>query len=139
MRFSKIKTKKIKEFLRRLLRILAEKAFLVYLALLFVAFIFGAIIYYQHSAAVEKAEIMIIRQPPQFQQKTYQNILEIWQGRESKLKEARLEELSNLPADKGGAIPEEIFDSSDVDQEDEITAEEPSDFQENDQEEVDPE
>ena len=111
MRISKIKTKKLKESLKKLLWVLAEKAFLTYLALLFIALIFGAIIYYQYSAMVEKAEIEIIKEPLQFQQKTYLNILKIWQEREKKLKEAGLKEFPDLPqAEQEEVVPEEISD-----------------------------
>ncbi len=82
MAFSKIKTKKIKESLKRLFSTLGEKAFLTFLGLLFVALIFGAIIYYRYNTLANRAEVQITKEPLQFQKKTYENVLKIWQERE---------------------------------------------------------
>ncbi len=130
MRISKIKIRKFKESLKRLFWILAEKAFLTYLILFFISLIFGAIIYYQYSAAIEKAEIEPVRDPLQFQQKTYQDILKIWQERERQLKEAGFEELADLPeTDEEEFVPEEVSDSSENNRE-ELAPEEISEFPE---------
>jgi len=90
MRSPKIKVQKIKEFLKRLFLVLGEKAFLTFLGLLLMALIFGAIIYYQYSALTKRAEVQIIGEPLQFQEKAYQNVLKIWQEREKKFEEADL-------------------------------------------------
>jgi len=90
MRVPKLKTKKIQDFLKRLPRILGEKAFLAFLGLLFLALIFGGIIFYQYNILVKKAEVQIIEEPLQFQEKTYQDISKIWQEREKKFQEADL-------------------------------------------------
>lgn len=118
MIFSKIKTKKNKELLKRLFLILAEKAFLTFLGLLFIALISGAIIYYRYNTLVETAEIQITKEPLQFEDKTYQKILKIWQERERKFKEADLKEYpSPLESDQEEAGLEEPPDSAGVDQE----------------------
>lgn len=95
MRLPKIKIKKIKEFLKRLPRTLGEKAFFVFLALLFLALIFGGIIFYQYKILVKRTEIQITEEPLKFQEKTYQEILKIWQEREKKFQEADLKEYPN--------------------------------------------
>ena len=134
MKISKIQTGKLKESLKRLFWVLAEKAFLTYLVLLFLSLIFGAVVYYQYSSVIEKAEIEIIKEPLQFQQKTYQNILKIWQERRSKFQKAGSEEFPDLPkTDQEEIVSEEIIDSSETNQE-EIDQEEISDFPENGQE-----
>lgn len=96
MKFPKLKIKKIKEFLKRLPRILGERAFFVFLGLLLVALIFGGIIFYQYKISVKKTEVQIREEPLQFQEKTYQDILKIWQEREKKFEEADLKEYPNL-------------------------------------------
>ena len=134
MIFSKIKTKKNKESLKRLFLILAEKAFLTFLGLLFIALISGAIIYYRYNTLVETAEIQITKEPLQFQGKTYQKILKIWQERERKFKEADLKEYPDLPeANQEEAVLEESSDSPENGQE-EINPEEPLDWSGVDQE-----
>lgn len=110
MKISKIKTKKIKDynppttlplefkwapFLKRLPRTLAEKALLVFLGLLLIALIFGGIIFYQYNILVKKREVQIIEEPLQFREKTYQNILQIWQEREKKFQQAELKVYPN--------------------------------------------
>lgn len=87
MRIPKIK---IKNFLQRLLRTLGERAFLTFLGLLLLALILGGIIFYQYNILVKKTEVQIIEEPLQFQEKTYQEILKIWQEREKKFQEADL-------------------------------------------------
>jgi len=137
MRIPKIKIIKLKESLKRLLWILVEKAFLTYLVLLFISLIFGAVIYYQYSSIIERAEIEIIREPLHFQEKTYQNILKIWQERESRFQKADSKEFPDLPkTSQEEAVPEETFDSSETNRE-ELDPEEISDLPGNDQEEED--
>lgn len=119
MRFPKIKVQRIKEFLKRLLLVLGEKAFLTFLGLLLIALIFGAIIYYQYSALTKRAEVQVVEELLQFQEKAYQNVLKIWQEREKKFEEAGLKEHPDLfRIDQlEEPVPEESSGSSGVDQE----------------------
>lgn len=95
MRIPKIKTKKIKDFLKKLPRILGEKAFLTYLILLFLALIFGGIIFYKYGILVKKTKIQIPEKPLQFKEKTYQEVLKIWQEKEKRFKETDRKEYPN--------------------------------------------
>lgn len=88
MKISRLKIKKIKEFLKKLPKTLGEKAFFVFLGLLLVALIFGGIIFYQSSILVKRAKVQITEKPLKFQEKTYQDILKIWQEKEKKFQEA---------------------------------------------------
>ena len=92
MKIPKLKIKKIKEFLKRLPRILGERAFLTFLGLLLVALIFGGIIFYQYNILVKKAEVQITEEPLQFQEKIYQDVLKIWQERKEKFQETEFKE-----------------------------------------------
>jgi len=95
MRIPKLKIKKIKELFRKLPRILGERAFFVFLGLLLLALIFGGIIFYQYNILIKRAEVQIQEVPLQFQTKTYQDILKIWQEKEKKFQEADIKEYTD--------------------------------------------
>ncbi|MDI6603244.1 MAG: hypothetical protein QME57_03980 [Patescibacteria group bacterium] len=95
MRISRLKIKKIKEFLKRLPRTLGERAFFVFLGLLLLALIFGGIIFYKYNILVKKVKVQIIEEPLQFQEKAYQDILKIWQEKEKKFQETDLKQYPN--------------------------------------------
>ena len=88
MNLSRIKTKEIGESLKKLVFIMAEKAFLTFLGLFVIILILGAIIYYQYNILSKKEEAQTIKEPLQFQEKSYQNVSRAWQERERKFKEA---------------------------------------------------
>lgn len=98
-KLKKIKLKKIKNFLKSLPRTLGENAFLTFLGLLFVSLILGAFIFYQYSFLIGKEPPTKIgegaEKPLKFKEKTYQNILKIWQEKEERFKETDLKEYSN--------------------------------------------
>jgi len=96
MKPPKIKIKKIKGFLKRLLRTLGEKAFLSFLGLLLISLIFGGIIFYQYNILVKRTEVQIQEIPLQFQEKAYQNILKIWQEREERFNGTETKQYSDL-------------------------------------------
>jgi hypothetical protein len=74
------------------LKWLAEHAFLVFLVLVLVALILGAAMFYKYNILVKKAEPEIKETPLQFKKNIYQNILEEWEGREERFKEADIKE-----------------------------------------------
>ncbi len=82
----KFKTKKIKDFFKKLPKILGERAFLAFLIFLFVVFIFGGIIFYKYDILVQRANPQITEMPLQFEEKNYENVLKIWQEKEVKFK-----------------------------------------------------
>jgi len=95
MKIPKLKLKKIKDFLTKLPRTLGERAFLTFLGLLLIALIFGGLIFYKYSILVEKAEPEISEIPLKFKEKTYQDVLKIWQEKEKRFEEADLKEYPN--------------------------------------------
>jgi hypothetical protein len=95
MKSPKIEIKKIKGFIKRLLRTLGEKAFLSFLGLLFLALIFGGIIFYQYNILVKRTEVQIQEIPLKFQEKPYQDILKIWQEREERFSGAETKQYSD--------------------------------------------
>lgn len=84
----KLKLKTIKEKLAKLLKTLAERAFLVSLGLFAFALIVGGLIFYQYNILVPKTEPPLSEEPFQFQEKTYQKVLKIWQEKEKRFEEA---------------------------------------------------
>jgi len=95
MKIPKLKLKKIKDFLKKLPRTLGERAFLTFLGLLLIALIFGGLVFYKYSILVEKAEPEISEIPLKFKEKTYQDVLKIWQEKEKRFEEADLKEYPN--------------------------------------------
>ena len=88
MKIPKLKLKKIKDFLTKLPRTFGERAFLTFLGLLLIALIFGGLIFYKYSILVEKAEPEISEIPLKFKEKTYQEVLKVWQEKEKRFEEA---------------------------------------------------
>jgi cbb3-type cytochrome oxidase subunit 3 len=136
MKLPRIKTKDTGESLKRLLFILADKAFLTFLGLFFVALILGAVIYYQYNILAKREEAQAIKGYLQFKEGTYQNISRIWQEREKnfkgadskeypnpfrvdQLKEAILEESSGSSGTEEETGLEEHFDSIETEQSEE--------------------
>jgi len=91
----KIKTKKIKEFFKKLPQVLAERAFLTFLFLFLIVLIIGGIVFYKYNVLAKKAEPQILEQPLQFQEKTYQSVLKIWQEKEKRFEAADFKEYLN--------------------------------------------
>jgi len=96
MRFPKIKTKKIKDLLKKLPRTLAEKILLTIFILLIFALITGCLIFYQYSFLAEKREPEVLKTTLKFQEKTYENVLKIWQEKEKRFQETDLKEYPDL-------------------------------------------
>jgi len=96
MRISKLKIKKIKEFFQKIPFLLAKKAFLFFLGLLVLALIFGGLIFYRYNVLVKKIEIQIIEEPLKFQEKTYHNLLKIWQEKERRFQESEVKTYPKL-------------------------------------------
>jgi len=92
MKVPKIKLKKIKEAIKKLPRILGERAFLFFLALFSLFLIFGGLVYYKYSILVPRVEPEIFEseKPIKFQESTYQEILKIWEVRQKRFEEADL-------------------------------------------------
>lgn len=91
----KIETKKIKGFIKRLPKRLAENSFLTFLALFLISLIFGCLVFYKYGILIQKAKPETIEKPLKFDEKTYQNILKIWQEKEKKFKEVDFKEYPN--------------------------------------------
>ena len=75
-------------FLKKLPKILAERAFFVSLALILVALILGVIVFYKYSFLAEKKEPEIKEQPLIIDEKTLQEVLEMQQIRQIRLYQA---------------------------------------------------
>ncbi|KPJ73654.1 hypothetical protein AMJ48_00385 [Parcubacteria bacterium DG_74_1] len=139
MNLPRIKIRKTEGFLKRLLLNLGERAFLIFLGLLVIALIFGAIIYYQYNILAKREETQAIKEPFHFQEKTYQNISRTWQEREKKFEEADSKEYSNLfrVNQFEEVIPGEQSDSTEINESEENALEGSSNSSEVGQEGID--
>jgi len=100
MKIPKFKTEKIKQFFKKLPRTLGERSFLTFLGFLLIALILGGLIFYKYSFLVEKEPPTKIgegvEKPLKFNEKNYQEVLEIWQEKEKRFEEVNLKEYPNL-------------------------------------------
>lgn len=92
----KIKFDKIKGFFRRVPRFLGEHAFLGSLLLIFLALIFGTIVFYKYSILAGQRKIEISEKPLYFDEKIFEDILKILDERERKLEEAGIKKHPDL-------------------------------------------
>ena len=92
----KIKTVKIKEFLRKLPRRMAERAFFTLMVLVFLGLIFGGLLFYQYSMLAQKVSPQVTEKPLNFKEKIYQEVLDVWRERERKFEEADTKEYPDL-------------------------------------------
>jgi len=88
----KIKTTKIKKFLKKLPRILGKHAFLTFLVLLFFGLIFGTSLFYKYNTLAQKIVPEITEKPLKFREKTYQEVLKVWEENEKKFEETDLKQ-----------------------------------------------
>jgi len=95
MKIPKLKIEKIKDFFKKLPLALAEKAFLSFLGLFLLGSIFGGFIFYKYSVLANKAEPQTVETQLQFREKTYQEILKIWQEKEERTETAESKEYKN--------------------------------------------
>ena len=92
MRLPSIKFNKIKEFLRKFFRTLAEKTFFTFLGLFFLALIFGTFLFYKDVILVKKAQPEIFKKPLQFNEKLLEEILGESENRQKKFEETELKQ-----------------------------------------------
>lgn len=97
----KAKFVKIKKFLRKIINTLAGNPFLAFLSAIFLALIFGVIVFYKYDILNNKTEIETPEASLKLQEKSYQGILESWRQRESKFNEANSKIYSNPLAGSG--------------------------------------
>jgi hypothetical protein len=107
MKFPKLRIKKIRVFFKRVPRVLGTHAFFTFLGLLLISLVGGGIIFYKYSILVLKKEPEIYDKPFHFQQKTYQEVLNIWEE-----KERRFNEVSSKQHPNPFGGPEEVEESS---------------------------
>lgn len=88
--------KKIKfEKLKNLPLILGQRALLTFFVLFGFALIIGSLIFWQYNILAKKRSPEIRGKPIKFEEKSYQEILRIWEERENKFQEADSKAYSN--------------------------------------------
>ncbi len=90
----KIKTEKIKKFFKKLPRILAERALLIFLGGIFFSLLLGALIFYQYGILALK-EIPVIEKPLEFNREVHQAVLNEWQRRNERFLKTDLKKYPN--------------------------------------------
>ena len=90
-----IKFIKIKNFFKKLPRILGEQAFLTFLSFYVIAAIFGTFLFYKYSVLAERATPKITITPVHFNEASYQKILKEWLARQKKFEEVNQKEYFN--------------------------------------------
>lgn len=101
-----MKIEQIKKILGRLPWTIAEHAFSASLLLFFLALIFGGFVFYKYDILAQKAGLEIFKEPFLFKEKTYQEVLRVWQENEKKFEEADFKEYPN-PFLESVSFPEE--------------------------------
>ncbi len=96
MKIPKFKTRKTSSLFKNLPRILGEHAFPTFSGLLVLALIFCGFIFYQYSFLVEKQQLEILGKPFQLEEKTYRQVLNVWQEKEKRFEEADRKEYPGL-------------------------------------------
>jgi len=84
---SLIKIERSKEFLRKAVWVLAEKAFLTFLSLFFLALIFGAFLFYKNVILAKKIRPEALERPLQFNEGLLRKILSEQENRKVKFEE----------------------------------------------------
>lgn len=100
---------KIKVFLKKLPRILGERAFLTFLGLLFLSLLFGGSLFYYYDILIQKQRTEAQFKPERFKEEVFNNVLKEWEERGKRAKDAELKEYPN-PFQKPG--PETTFPTS---------------------------
>lgn len=87
---NKINLKKLKLFLKRVPGILAEKAVLTLFALIFLALVFGAFIFYRFSLLFESRLAPFEEEPLEFREELCRKFLETLDEKERRFEETEL-------------------------------------------------
>lgn len=105
MKLKKIKISQLKEKVGKLPRILAEKAFLTFLGLLFLVLILSALLYYKYIFSVERAKPEILDKPLQLNESAFQDVSNKLQDRAKEFQEAGFKNYPDLFARPSATPP----------------------------------
>ncbi len=88
----KYKNLKLKKFLGKVPLVITTHTFWACLILFILSLAIGANLFYKYNILVQRAEPEGLEQAVFFKEKTYQQVLEIWQEREKRFQEADFKE-----------------------------------------------
>ena len=91
-----IKLKRIKDFVKKLPKRLAEKAFSTFLGLFVLSLIFGSFIFYKYSVDQKTELIEDGKIELKFKSETYQKILQAWKNNEEQFEKIDTKQYYNL-------------------------------------------
>jgi hypothetical protein len=106
MKIPEIKTKQIIDFLKRLPRALGARAFLTFLAFLFVTLILGGVIFYQYSILPQKETPEVSGKTFKFEEAIYRGVLNTWEEKERDFQEAGSKDYLDPFQEIEGEVPE---------------------------------
>ena len=86
-KLKKFKLKEVTVFFQKLPLILGKNAFLTFLGLFILALIFASFVFYTSYILIKDIDFDIIQEEFKFDSQAYQEVLEIWQEKEKRLKE----------------------------------------------------
>lgn len=86
----KIDFKKIQKKIEQIVGILAEKSFLTSICLMALAIFCAGILFYKYNILVNEAQISPSGQSLELESKSYQNMLDEWQARQTNFDNANL-------------------------------------------------
>lgn len=95
MKIPKFKKETINVFCKKILKKLSTSSFFTFFIFFCFFLILGTIIFYQYAFLAKKAKIEISERTFQFEEKIYKQILEIWEDRKRRFKEADYKEYFN--------------------------------------------
>jgi len=96
LKFKKIKLRNIKVFLKKLPRVVAQRAFLAFLILFSLSLTFSGLVYWRQSTLINEAQPESLGKQLKFRLKTYHDILTIWQQKEDRFDGANTKTYPNL-------------------------------------------
>jgi len=91
----KIEPSKIKIAFIKLLKVLANYAFLAFLVLLFLSLIFGVILLYKYDVLAQKEKVEVLIEPLRFKKEVFESVLSAREEREKRFKESEFKEYPN--------------------------------------------
>jgi len=91
----KVKINKLKKFLSKVPLIITMHSFRACLILFILSLAIGANLFYKYNILAQRAEPESLEPSVLFKEKTYQQVLKIWQERDKRFQEADFKEYSN--------------------------------------------
>lgn len=94
-KIKKIRLKEIKGFLKRLPIILGKNAFFTFLGLFVLSLILAFFVFQKYYLSITKVEPETTEEQFKFHSETYQEVIDVWQEKEERLKKTEVKQYPN--------------------------------------------